>query len=1375
MIRIRLQLFLFILLCFPNILANTVKYSVKADSLGTPLLIIPLNLSQYQSAKNLIFKWNSINSANNYQFQCSLDSDFTSSKIIVDYSVSDTMVYLSSLKNKTIYYWRVRARSGFTEGNWSSVWSFTTTLLPETPILNFPKEGLLNSESNITFGWNKAPQNTDYLIQISPDSTFLNNNIIIDKSLKDTTVNFYYLSYNTVFFWRVQAFNIDNDESNWSAVRKFKTKLSPPVILHPYGGGLDTTLLFQWQGVESAEQYRLQISSDKNFDSQSIQIDKIVDSSGINISKFKFAHTYFWRVFAFNSTGDSSDWSNTSQFQIRLITPTIILPRDSLKNAGLVVDFSWAGVDSAVNYRLVISTDSNFKKIVIDTVQPLTQISISNFKYYTRYYWRLQAINRVFNFSNWTASRTFKTNIEAPSLYTTADKFVNSTDTVRYKWNKVSGAENYNLQIAFDSLFDRIDIDTITSDSIYSLSSLLPDTTFFARIKAYNKMSDTSLWSTVISFSTYPELKISNSIIADTINLSNIPRDSLAAISISNLGPNPVYFDSIFTSPDSIFKIDKNSLVLYPGDKYYLAVKINLNNISPGLITGNLFLIQSKKLGTNNTVKISVRVFIKAATAHLDSKNIDFGKVKKDSTGFGGFNIINFTGNINLWISRYEIIGKDSASFKLNYFHDTVEAFNSNWVGIVFKPMYYGDNEATLKLFTNSYPQKTFECTLKGFGAGGMVPVYNINSIKSYADTTFEAITNNNKTITFGNSGNDSLKVQIYFSKNYFVLPGFSYYNLTIKPGDSVSVKLKYRLTNFNPVNIDTMKIFTNGFGESPIVVSLKGTFNKDASLPVINKNISINNTGLDAIPKAFPEDSIIFISVNNNIKSILPNPDFRFSYFNGGDAYPTNALDNGNFNYFIPFDKANNKGLILNGELFIYDDKGKVEDSISLFSNMELRINFNHYFNPVINVPRSIPGQSADKANVKWAFFGFPFDTVYVDSIFSYFGGRNNMRDGEWMLYKYDASNKNSFSMMNLETFKSGSAYFFAQALVDTFKISKNYYGNYLSRSLYDTIMTLPGDNWKTISDPYTFDIQVEPPAMLYKYDTGKQGFELTNILKPGEGYFIEPSVNNISFKTYGPFSPVIVPSTIAQSGWYVSLKLKDKVNENSLFFSLNDSAGNEKVYKNLSIETYPSPPRIKKGLYSYIDDGSGKMYMASTGSNNDGFVWDVIVSNDLSDDNVEIYSSLSGNIPYGIKYVIYNCTEKKVIDNTGYSFAISKNEFRKFKVIVGHEDFISKTLSELKTQTPYSFNLYQNYPNPFNPSTTIQYVVPGSGSSPVNVRLKVYDILGNEVAEPVNCEQSPGVYRIEFNARNLASGVYFYRMISGKYTSTKKMLLLK
>ena len=83
----------------------------------------------------------------------------------------------------------------------------------------------------------------------------------------------------------------------------------------------------------------------------------------------------------------------------------------------------------------------------------------------------------------------------------------------------------------------------------------------------------------------------------------------------------------------------------------------------------------------------------------------------------------------------------------------------------------------------------------------------------------------------------------------------------------------------------------------------------------------------------------------------------------------------------------------------------------------------------------------------------------------------------------------------------------------------------------------------------------------------------------------------------------------------------------------------------------------------------------------------------------------------------------------------------------------------------------LKQNYPNPFNPSTNIEYAIPEESF----VLLKVYDVIGNEVATLVNEEQAASVYRANFDANNLASGLYIARINAGNYTNSIKMTLIR
>jgi hypothetical protein len=96
---------------------------------------------------------------------------------------------------------------------------------------------------------------------------------------------------------------------------------------------------------------------------------------------------------------------------------------------------------------------------------------------------------------------------------------------------------------------------------------------------------------------------------------------------------------------------------------------------------------------------------------------------------------------------------------------------------------------------------------------------------------------------------------------------------------------------------------------------------------------------------------------------------------------------------------------------------------------------------------------------------------------------------------------------------------------------------------------------------------------------------------------------------------------------------------------------------------------------------------------------------------------------------------------------------------------------LNEEVIAQPVTIHLYQNYPNPFNPVTNIQYAV----GSMQYVSIKVYDVLGKEVATLINEEKPAGEYKVEFNGNNLPSGIYFYQLKAGSFAEIRKMVLLK
>jgi len=135
----------------------------------------------------------------------------------------------------------------------------------------------------------------------------------------------------------------------------------------------------------------------------------------------------------------------------------------------------------------------------------------------------------------------------------------------------------------------------------------------------------------------------------------------------------------------------------------------------------------------------------------------------------------------------------------------------------------------------------------------------------------------------------------------------------------------------------------------------------------------------------------------------------------------------------------------------------------------------------------------------------------------------------------------------------------------------------------------------------------------------------------------------------------------------------------------------------------------------------------------------------------------------PINCRYIRIDATKLRV-DDSGTNYYFQLAEFHVYGLTTGINDKSSNNIVK-------SYSLSQNYPNPFNPSTTIEFSLQKAGMT----KLDVYNILGQKVASLVNENLNVGQHSVSFNASNLSSGIYLYRLSSGNYTEVKKMILLK
>jgi immune inhibitor A len=265
---------------------------------------------------------------------------------------------------------------------------------------------------------------------------------------------------------------------------------------------------------------------------------------------------------------------------------------------------------------------------------------------------------------------------------------------------------------------------------------------------------------------------------------------------------------------------------------------------------------------------------------------------------------------------------------------------------------------------------------------------------------------------------------------------------------------------------------------------------------------------------------------------------------------------------------------------------------------------------------------------------------------------------------------------------------------------------------------------------------------SQFFEYNSG---YVVPTTLSPGKGYWIKVSSDGVINLPAASSSSGVTMARMAGFGGPTIVNGQ----KNGLSINIADAAGRSKELRLLkevgSTENYDLPPMPPRGVYEVR--------------------WS-------SDKNVE----KSGT---GIKELVINSAEYPItVTVTGGDVRIKDvaggqivNQIvRKGGTISISKSGIDK-LSIEELDIPADFKLFQNYPNPFNPDTKIEYWVPDAGK----VTLKIYDVLGREVARLVDQIQDPGKYEVRWRAGNYSSGVYYYSIMAGSNHSVKKMILLK
>ncbi|MBN1950953.1 MAG: T9SS type A sorting domain-containing protein [Bacteroidales bacterium] len=282
---------------------SAVTLSAPAD--GSTCQAVPPSLS-----------WAAATHADHYILQVDNNDNFSSPEYYKD-DVSGTSQSVTGLSEGTTYYWRSKAVNGCgTEGPWSSVNDFTTTIssvaipAPASPVDEATCQAL-----NTTLSWASASNAVSYALQLDDNADF--SSPLVDQSVAGTSYNCSGLSETTEYFWRVKGVGSCSMESDWTTSRSFQTGsagLDAPELSSPadMSGDQSLSLTLSWDAVGDATVYQVQLDDNEDFSSP--LLDEQLSGTSIEASGLAEETSYYWHVQAAAACA-SSDWSATWEFE----------------------------------------------------------------------------------------------------------------------------------------------------------------------------------------------------------------------------------------------------------------------------------------------------------------------------------------------------------------------------------------------------------------------------------------------------------------------------------------------------------------------------------------------------------------------------------------------------------------------------------------------------------------------------------------------------------------------------------------------------------------------------------------------------------------------------------------------------------------------------------------------------------------------------------------------------------------------------------------------------------------------------------------------------------------------------------------------------
>ncbi len=1345
---------------------GTSSYSSSIKVLGVPFG----NAATIINATSFTANWGSIPSAIlGFRLDVSTDINFGAGTYLAGYQNKDVGIVnsytITGLTPYVIYYYRIRSY----DASMQSANSNTVIVrnLPQIPVAN---NATSISQNSFQANWNASLGASGYYLDVATDIAFTSlvsgyDNLGVPVITSNIISG---LNSGTNYYYRIRAVNSSGTSGNSNIIATLTMPASPNAL-----GATNitqTSFTANWNLCSGADSYFIDVSTDVNFNP--IYIISSANNLNVgNVTNYTFRNLisgiqYFYRIRASNSSG-ISDNSNT--VWLKLVSPNPIV-RPATEVLGTSFMANWENSLGAEKYYVDVATNLSFNEFVIgyqnkDVGNTTSLLVNTNISEGTNYYYRIRAFNQSGTSGN---SEILKVMTILSSPTSLAVSNIAQT-SFKASWNQLIKATGYYLDVStspnfetgtYVPTFENRNVGNVTTWVINGLSG---GTKYYVRVRAYNSNMISASSASLSGVTIPPDpIALAASNVSSTGFTANWNQSKGAVnyyldVSLDN---NYSSFVSGFENKEigNITSVNLNFNFNGGTIFYYRVRAANESGISsssqsitvltfpnvPVALEGTLVTQSSFNANWNLLSGLLNGYYLDVATDPNFTNHVS-GYNKKDVGKVSSFNV---TGLLGGTIYYYRVRGYNntgtssySASIKVttiplppviaNPSGITTCSFTANWDASI------GATGYQLDVATN----EEFTEFVEGFANKDVGNITSINiTTLSVGASYYYRIRSYNNSGSIGNSGimqavtlsNAPAAISVTnITRNSFTLSwnscaGAKGYLIDIST-DSNFLNCISGYANRDLFNCSSHDV--NGITENTTYYVRIRSYNR-INEPSTNTQIVVKSKLLDEPVFTSPPYSNItsngFTIRWNSVAGakgfyldIATDLEFNQFIIKGEDinntlTYSTQTLAP-NVKYFVRIRAYNENGQSENSnvlKILTLLEKPKLSDAINI-TQTEFTINWNR-----------IEGASGYKIDIAK-------DNLFTNYLNGYSG--------------FDAGNVLSNTITGLA---NGTKYYIRIKAYNLENIGENS----AIKELITLLETSPTDistsfdtngnivlTWKYLGDVKLFYIYRDEA-----YENMKDSIGSSNRMDNRINFTLVDSVS-------GNARSYFDKKTAEGANYIYAIEAVSYNGARSGFLNLNNV-----------ISTVTIPPNAPSDLSgATLSDGNINLKWKNNSRIEEGF----IIERSVNDNKtfIEIHRVASGVASYSDNQIV-----------NGFKYYYRVLAFKgDVKSNYSNEIFIVGMVTDVKESEglPTVFNLSQNYPNPFNPSTTIRFGIPEAGF----VTLKVYNIIGEEVATLVNGNLNAGYHSTIFYAKDLASGTYIYRMNAGSNVKTYKMIIVK